>query len=90
MNRKQNEQKNLKKIDDFWKPKSRAGCYVEIQAHMGIVASKSKTLSQFLLEHKAAAHAPAKDTSLPGTAVTGSSLAAGSGKHKKLVIDFKQ
>lgn len=57
---------------------------------MGIVASKSKTLSQFLLEHKAAAHAPMKDATLPSTAVTGSSLAAGSGKHKKLVIDFKQ
>lgn len=57
---------------------------------MGIIASKSKTLSQFLLENKVAAHAPVKDATLPNTTVTGSSLAAGSGKHKKLVIDFKQ
>jgi len=36
--------------EDFWKQKQKAGCNIEIHAHMGIIASKSTVLSQTLLQ----------------------------------------
>ena len=76
----------MKKIDDFWKPRSRSGSNIEIHCHMGIIASKSKVLQQFLLEQKTNAHSQNKEQSSSGA---GASLSQGSGKHKKIVIDFK-
>jgi hypothetical protein len=44
MKRIQNDIKILKKIDEFWKPKLKAGCNIEIKVHMAIIASKSKIM----------------------------------------------
>ena len=42
----------LKKIDAFWRPKQRAGCNLEIQGHMAIIANKSQVLRQKFLDAK--------------------------------------
>ena len=44
MKKIQNDSKSLKKIDEFWKPKLKAGCNIEIKVHMAIIASKSKIM----------------------------------------------
>ena len=44
MKKIQNDSKSLKKIDEFWKTKLKAGCNIEIKVHMAIIASKSKIM----------------------------------------------
>lgn len=39
-----------RKIDEFWKQKQRVECRIKISAHMGILASKSNSMHQLLLE----------------------------------------
>ena len=46
LKRMQNDNKIFKKIDEFWKPKLKAGCNIEIKNHMAIIASKSKIMGQ--------------------------------------------
>jgi hypothetical protein len=47
--RQNSDNKAFKKLNDFWKAKQKVASNIEIHAHMGIIASKSKELSSLLL-----------------------------------------
>lgn len=68
------EQKTQSKLEEFWKPKLKTQCNIEINSHMGIIASKSLVLSQLLIENIQAQEGDK------------SSLA---NDKKKIVVDFK-
>ena len=39
----------MKRIDQFWRPKSKAACNLEMQGHMAIIASRSQVLRELFI-----------------------------------------